>query len=222
MTWCCMALRSFSVCLQEAQREGGAKGRRGFFEILKGGFVRKKPEMADHGERDLLQGNTRYRKLQDLNEGTFGVVMLALDTHAREQVAIKFLERGAGESCFVIWPSPNSVLGQICNLLPHPRQLPCCKKLTRPHAKLERQPAELQPLCGRGMLCMLCCIDVNRRTEAQVVGLQRAVGAAEGGKGLTLSWRWSLQVSAEALYERSSTTGSAWRTPTSCSLGRSS
>ena len=52
--------------------------------------------MADHGDRDLLQGNARYRKLQDLNEGTFGVVMLALDTHAREQVAIKFLERGAG------------------------------------------------------------------------------------------------------------------------------
>lgn len=66
--------------------------------------MRKKPEMADHGERDLLQGNTRYRKLQDLNEGTFGVVMLALDTHAREQVAIKFLERGAGES-FVVRPS---------------------------------------------------------------------------------------------------------------------
>lgn len=97
VTWCCMALRSSLICPQEAQREGGAKGRRGFFEILKGGFVRKKPEMADHGERDLLQGNTRYRKLQDLNEGTFGVVMLALDTHAREQVAIKFLERGAGE-----------------------------------------------------------------------------------------------------------------------------
>jgi serine/threonine protein kinase len=53
--------------------------------------------MGDHGDRDLLQGNARYRKLQDLNEGTFGVVMLALDTQAREQVAIKFLERGAGE-----------------------------------------------------------------------------------------------------------------------------
>jgi len=85
------------MCSQEASREGGTQGRRGFFEILKGGLVRKKPEMADHGEgRDLLQGNARYRKLQDLNEGTFGVVMLALDTHAREQVAIKFLERGAG------------------------------------------------------------------------------------------------------------------------------
>lgn len=42
----------------------------------------------DHAERDLLAGNNRYKKLQDLNEGTFGVVMLALDTHAREQVCI--------------------------------------------------------------------------------------------------------------------------------------
>ncbi len=81
---------------QEADREGGPKGRRGFFKILKGGFLSKKTDMGDHGDRDLLQGNARYRKLQDLNEGTFGVVMLALDTHAREQVAIKFLERGAG------------------------------------------------------------------------------------------------------------------------------
>ena len=40
----------------------------------------------DHAERDLLAGNNRYKKLQDLNEGTFGVVMLALDTQAREQV----------------------------------------------------------------------------------------------------------------------------------------
>ncbi len=81
---------------QEADREGGPKGRRGFFKILKGGFLSRKTDMGDHGDRDLLQGNARYRKLQDLNEGTFGVVMLALDTHAREQVAIKFLERGAG------------------------------------------------------------------------------------------------------------------------------
>lgn len=56
----------------------------------------------DHGERDLLAGNNRYKKLQDLNEGTFGVVMLALDTQAREQVAIKFLERGAGVSRGVV------------------------------------------------------------------------------------------------------------------------
>ena len=96
------------TCPQEADREGGPKERRGFFKILKGGFLSRKTEMADHGERDLLQGNARYRKLQDLNEGTFGVVMLALDTHAREQVAIKFLERGAGRppcklSAVLLW-----------------------------------------------------------------------------------------------------------------------
>ena len=88
--------QSCNTCPQEADREGRPEGRRGFFKILKGGFLSKKTEMADHEGRDLLQGNARYRKLQDLNEGTFGVVMLALDTHAREQVAIKFLERGAG------------------------------------------------------------------------------------------------------------------------------
>jgi hypothetical protein len=38
-------------------------------------------------DRDLLAGNQRYKKLQDLNEGTFGVVMLALDTFAKEQAS---------------------------------------------------------------------------------------------------------------------------------------
>ncbi|KAK9918051.1 hypothetical protein WJX75_000792 [Coccomyxa subellipsoidea] len=51
---------------------------------------------------DLLAGHARYRKLQDLNEGTFGVVMLARDTATNEQVAIKFLERGAGISRGVV------------------------------------------------------------------------------------------------------------------------
>jgi serine/threonine protein kinase len=40
----------------------------------------------EHPERDLLAGNPRYKKLQDLNEGTFGVVMLAYDTYTKEQV----------------------------------------------------------------------------------------------------------------------------------------
>lgn len=35
---------------------------------------------------DLLAGNPRYRKVQDLNEGTFGVVMLAHDSATNEQV----------------------------------------------------------------------------------------------------------------------------------------
>ena len=41
---------------------------------------------APGGSENLLTGNPRYRKLQDLNEGTFGVVMLALDTYTNEQV----------------------------------------------------------------------------------------------------------------------------------------
>lgn len=45
----------------------------------------------EHGDRDLLAGNARYKKLQDLNEGTFGVVMLALDTQAREQARVSSL-----------------------------------------------------------------------------------------------------------------------------------
>ncbi|EIE18357.1 kinase-like protein [Coccomyxa subellipsoidea C-169] len=51
---------------------------------------------------DLLAGHPRYRKLNDLNEGTFGVVMLALDITTNEQVAIKLLERGAGISRGVV------------------------------------------------------------------------------------------------------------------------
>ncbi len=35
---------------------------------------------------DFLAGHLRYKKLHDLNEGTFGVVMLALDTATNEQV----------------------------------------------------------------------------------------------------------------------------------------
>ncbi len=37
---------------------------------------------------DVLAGHPRYRKLNDLNEGTFGVVMLALDTATNEQVRL--------------------------------------------------------------------------------------------------------------------------------------
>ena len=49
----------------------------------------------DQPDRDLLAGNQRYKKLQDLNEGTFGVVMLALDTRAKEQV----LSRASSSAC---------------------------------------------------------------------------------------------------------------------------
>lgn len=40
----------------------------------------------DPPTRDLLEGHTRYKKLKDLNEGTFGVVMLALDLATNERV----------------------------------------------------------------------------------------------------------------------------------------
>ena len=54
-----------------------------------------------------LQQHTRYRKVKDLNEGTFGFVQLALDLHTNSQVAIKFIERGGGVS--------KSVLREILN-----------------------------------------------------------------------------------------------------------
>lgn len=38
--------------------------------------------------RDLLEGHPRYKKLTDLNEGTFGVVMLALDQVTNERVSL--------------------------------------------------------------------------------------------------------------------------------------
>ncbi len=40
---------------------------------------------ADYLE-DPLFSHTRYRKIKDLNEGTFGIVLLALDIRSNEQV----------------------------------------------------------------------------------------------------------------------------------------
>ena len=37
---------------------------------------------------DPLYGHSRYRKLKDLNEGTFGIVLLAMDVRSKEQVSI--------------------------------------------------------------------------------------------------------------------------------------
>ncbi|EFN57836.1 hypothetical protein CHLNCDRAFT_51150 [Chlorella variabilis] len=39
---------------------------------------------------DPLAGNTRYRKIKDINKGSFGFVVLAENLETREQVAIKF------------------------------------------------------------------------------------------------------------------------------------
>jgi serine/threonine-protein kinase SRK2 len=41
-----------------------------------------------------LEGHPRYQWLEDLNRGTFGFVQLAYDRVSRQQVAIKFIERG--------------------------------------------------------------------------------------------------------------------------------
>lgn len=51
-----------------------------------GGLAMSGVEGAD--KSDLLAGNARYKKLADLNEGTFGVVMLALDRRTNEQVCL--------------------------------------------------------------------------------------------------------------------------------------
>ncbi len=64
----------------------------------------------EHADRDLLAGNTRYKKLQDLNEGTFGVVMLALDTQAREQVCVP-------ASAMTLWQRSNIVHASLLSLL---------------------------------------------------------------------------------------------------------
>lgn len=40
---------------------------------------------ADYLE-DPLVGHPRYRKVKDLNEGTFGIVLLAIDARTNEQV----------------------------------------------------------------------------------------------------------------------------------------
>ena len=39
---------------------------------------------------DPLEGHPRYRKLKDINKGSFGVVILAENLQTQEQVAIKF------------------------------------------------------------------------------------------------------------------------------------
>jgi serine/threonine-protein kinase SRK2 len=39
---------------------------------------------------DPLAGNARYRKIKDINKGSFGFVVLAENLETREQVAIKF------------------------------------------------------------------------------------------------------------------------------------
>jgi serine/threonine-protein kinase SRK2 len=53
-------------------------------------------DMAGHpnGNPMPLTGHPRYQWLEDLSRGTFGFVQLAYDRVTRQQVAIKFIERG--------------------------------------------------------------------------------------------------------------------------------
>ena len=51
--------------------------------------------MSDEAaEEDLLVDHPRYRKISDLNRGSFGFVILAQDVRVGERVAIKLLPRG--------------------------------------------------------------------------------------------------------------------------------
>ncbi|KAK9790565.1 hypothetical protein WJX73_007374 [Symbiochloris irregularis] len=66
--------------------------------------------------QEPLAGHPRYRPLRDLNSGTFGFVQLALDTKTNEEVAIKFLERGANVSKSVLREILNH---RLCIVHPH-------------------------------------------------------------------------------------------------------
>ncbi len=46
-------------------------------------------------QRDALQGHTKYRRIRDINSGSYGQVQLAVDRTTNEQVAIKLIERGS-------------------------------------------------------------------------------------------------------------------------------
>ena len=47
-------------------------------------------------KREPLDGlqRSRYRKIKDINSGSYGFVQLCQDTRTNEQVAVKFIERG--------------------------------------------------------------------------------------------------------------------------------
>lgn len=46
--------------------------------------------MATPSAADPLTGHPRYRKIKDINKGSFGFVVLAENVETHEQVAIKF------------------------------------------------------------------------------------------------------------------------------------
>lgn len=46
-------------------------------------------------QRHALQGQSKYRRIRDINSGSYGQVQLAVDSTTNEQVAIKLMERGS-------------------------------------------------------------------------------------------------------------------------------
>eukprot|EP00210_Caulerpa_lentillifera_P004255 g4059.t1 len=65
-------------------------------------FFRGSTQTASHGQKansttveDPLHGHEKYSRLSDLNSGTFGFVLKALDKITKQTVAIKLLPRGS-------------------------------------------------------------------------------------------------------------------------------
>lgn len=58
-------------------------------EGVRGGTVKPPPK-----DREPLEGHPKYKKICDLNRGTYGFVQLAQDVQTNELVAVKFIERG--------------------------------------------------------------------------------------------------------------------------------
>lgn len=52
-------------------------------------------------QSDALLGQRKYRRVKDLNSGTYGRVQLAIDRTTNEQVAIKLIERGSNITKYV-------------------------------------------------------------------------------------------------------------------------
>jgi serine/threonine-protein kinase SRK2 len=73
-------------------------------------------EIARIAAKEPLRNHPRYTKLRDLNSGGFGFVQLCRDAAYGRQVAIKFVERGAGITKNVVREILNH---RLCSLHPH-------------------------------------------------------------------------------------------------------
>lgn len=56
-------------------------------------------------KREPLDGlqRSRYRKIKDINSGSYGFVQLCQDTRTNEQVAVKFIERGEKVNIYAVY-----------------------------------------------------------------------------------------------------------------------